>query len=719
MASKVGDEGVFHITAGDYYEGGAITIASGFYERLKIQFGDDVVWYPTVGNHETDTTDMPWLRSFYDDHLAGSVNPGPGPSPCHKTTYSWDYQNAHFVQLNMYYDGTTDEADGAFSDALYNWLVEDLDKNTKPVVFVIYHEPAYPDDRGGKDSPEGWERFWKLLNDRKVIAGLCAHSHMYARYQVDGDWETFTWEVDAGNAGRLSHGDPWQTFIDITVYDNGEVQFVTWQGMETEEFTVTDTWTAVAPTAQLIGPADGATVDANGAVLSCEPIAGAVSYQLMFGPDGNHMTLIVPEGAEPPTDIISTFPFEETWWTIRVRVSPGYTVYGIPRRIIAEKVSAQAIENLTKGTSHDYIQDAIDKAEAGDEIVVGGGIWKHYGAINFKGKNLTLRSTEPNDPDVVAATVIKGNNWQPVATFSGGEDASCVLAGFTLTDGNEGVYCELSNPTISNCIIADNGGTGILCVHSNPIISDCRIVGNGGAGIKFSNEGPVFYNVIVNCSIVGNAAEGIYGELMNIPLIVNCLVAANGTKGIHCQLSRMVMVKNCTIVENGDEGLYSLRDWITIDNCIIRGNAGQDGPEIYSSSSSMSVNFSNVQGGWEGIGNIDAGPCFVLPGYWADANDPNVVVEPNDPNAVWTEGDYHLLGGSPCIDAGDNDRVAPDKADLDGDGNTTEPTPFDLDGNPRVADGNNDGNVVVDMGAYEFFNTPPVADAGPNQTDYA
>jgi hypothetical protein len=39
--------------------------------------------------------------------------------------------------------------------------------------------------------------------------------------------------------------------------------------------------------------------------------------------------------------------------------------------------------------------------------------------------------------------------------------------------------------------------------------------------------------------------------------------------------------------------------------------------------------------------------------------------------------------------------------------NTTEPIPFDLDGNARIVDGNNDGNAVVDMGAYEYF-VPPV-----------
>jgi hypothetical protein len=74
---------------------------------------------------------------------------------------------------------------------------------------------------------------------------------------------------------------------------------------------------------------------------------------------------------------------------------------------------------------------------------------------------------------------------------------------------------------------------------------------------------------------------------------------------------------------------------VKVTNCIIWGNWPE---QIYSAS----VTYSNVQGGCPGIGNIDADPCFVQPGYWADANDPNIVVEPNDPNATWLDGDYHL-----------------------------------------------------------------------------
>jgi len=92
-----------------------------------------------------------------------------------------------------------------------------------------------------------------------------------------------------------------------------------------------------------------------------------------------------------------------------------------------------------------------------------------------------------------------------------------------------------------------------------------------------------------------------------------------------------------------------------------------------------------VQGGtgetWFGEGCIDADPLF------ADA-------------------DGRLSLGSPCIDTGSNAALPPDTADLDGDGDTTEPIPLDLDGNARIFNG------VVDMGAYELQETPIVTLSG-------
>ena len=118
--------------------------------------------------------------------------------------------------------------------------------------------------------------------------------------------------------------------------------------------------------------------------------------------------------------------------------------------------------------------------------------------------------------------------------------------------------------------------------------------------------------------------------------------------------------------------------------------------------SELTVEYTNSQGGqaavhvdplstlnWD-LGTIDVDPLFV------DADGPD-----DDPD-TWEDNDYRLQTDSLCIDAGDNEAVPPDSADLDNDGDTDEPTPFDLDGHPRIVDGDGDEEAVVDMGAYEF-----------------
>ncbi len=71
------------------------------------------------------------------------------------------------------------------------------------------------------------------------------------------------------------------------------------------------------------------------------------------------------------------------------------------------------------------------------------------------------------------------------------------------------------------------------------------------------------------------------------------------------------------------------------------------------------------------------------------------------------DAEGQLSAGSPCIDAGNNSAVLADFSDLDGDGDTAEPTPLDLARQPRfvddpaVTDSGSGGAPVVDMGAFE------------------
>ena len=97
------------------------------------------------------------------------------------------------------------------------------------------------------------------------------------------------------------------------------------------------------------------------------------------------------------------------------------------------------------GSCYKSIQQAIIQAESGDEIIVSKGIYNEN--IDFWGKNITIRSSDPNNPDIVADTVIDGGNEGYVASFYSAEDSNAVLSGFTLRNGN-GIFCDSSQSII-------------------------------------------------------------------------------------------------------------------------------------------------------------------------------------------------------------------------------------------------------------------------------
>ena len=283
--------------------------------------------------------------------------------------------------------------------------------------------------------------------------------------------------------------------------------------------------------------------------------------------------------------------------------------------------------------------------------------------------------------------------------------SNCLISGNSANSGG-GVYCYRSSPTITNCTInqnsANNGG-GIHCNAGDAVITNCTITGNsasddgGGVYCYYSNA------TIVNCTISRNAGRddsggGLYCDRSS-PAIRNCTITENAARaaggGIYCYRNSSATIINCTISENSASedggGVYCSSSDPTITNCILWSDAPE---EIYVHSGSLVVTYCDVEGGWEGEENIDADPVFVDPDG------------PDDPS-TWEDNDYRLSAGSPCIDAGNNDALPPDTADLDGDGDTAEPIPYDADGLLRVWDGDGDDIARVDMGAYEHGSFTP------------
>ncbi|UCC22637.1 MAG: hypothetical protein JSW23_00765, partial [Planctomycetota bacterium] len=139
----------------------------------------------------------------------------------------------------------------------------------------------------------------------------------------------------------------------------------------------------------LVGPGDGALVDSNGAILSCEESENAVGYELWMGLGRYDMLFLVSDTPSPPNEIISTFPSETTWWTIKARDAYGSTIYADASCIKLEEVAAQGIKNTRKRKNYSSIQRAINDASDGDKIVILPGCYQYRENINLKGRNVT------------------------------------------------------------------------------------------------------------------------------------------------------------------------------------------------------------------------------------------------------------------------------------------------------------------------------------------
>src|SRR5690606_10004100 len=139
-----------------------------------------------------------------------------------------------------------------------------------------------------------------------------------------------------------------------------------------------------------------------------------------------------------------------------------------------------------------------------------------------------------------------------------------------------------------------------------------------------------------------------------------------------------------TIAGNGSVLLTSGAT-AALHNMIIWSNGATPFSNV-GAASTVTLTFSIIEGGCPGIAGYG---CSGGAGV--------------DPQFVDLAGGNLRLGASSvAIDQGNNGLLPADTHDIDGDGNTAELLPLDLDGNARVADwGNDDAIDLVDLGAYE------------------
>jgi hypothetical protein len=319
--------------------------------------------------------------------------------------------------------------------------------------------------------------------------------------------------------------------------------------------------------------------------------------------------------------------------------------------------------SLTPGWGVDHfatIQDGIDAAGANDTVAVAAGTYNENITIGSSKDGLTLQG------ESAATTIIDGGASDSVVALNSVDGAT--VSGFTIRNGSAGngggVYVDSSDSTISGNIITGNTaslwGGGIYVNGGSPSLTNNVITDNQalfGAGTYIDYATPTYANNTIYNNTAGSCGGGLY------------------TPGSTFTIVNSIFWNNMSfdLFPNHEIMLRSGTD-LTIRHSIIQDGTGQIYALQLLGATSYSYNSTDSK----------ANPQFV------DA----------------ANGDFHLLEGSPAIDAADGD-AAP-AADFDGTPRVDDPLTANTGtGTPNYAD----------IGALEYLdeaalnNEPPTVDS--------
>ncbi len=233
-------------------------------------------------------------------------------------------------------------------------------------------------------------------------------------------------------------------------------------------------------------------------------------------------------------------------------------------------------------TAATNIQDAVDTAVAGDEIVVTNGFYA-------TGWRATVGDSTPNRVAVDKPLMLRSVNGPQSTTIDASRSGRCAyltngasLSGFTLTNGSAwrgaGLLCETTNAVVSNCVVTSNGalifgsgevdGAGVYggtlnnCTLSfnyalsSGVCAQCSFSGRGGGA---------FGCTLNNCTLIGNSVSG-----------AGVLGHGYGGGAFGCTLN------NCTLTDNNSSGPLETGSGggafdCTLDNCTLIGNSAPNG----------------------------------------------------------------------------------------------------------------------------------------------
>ncbi|NIP23794.1 MAG: hypothetical protein GWN67_01215 [Phycisphaerae bacterium] len=211
----------------------------------------------------------------------------------------------------------------------------------------------------------------------------------------------------------------------------------------------------------------------------------------------------------------------------------------------------------------------------------------------------------------------------------------CTFSGNSAMAGGGVCYIVEGNPSLDNCTFVGNSaliGGGLVNAVSAMTINNCKVSGNSG-----EYYGGAFYNeagsaTITNCIFSQNTSSfygGAIHEVMSSTSLHNCLITGNSSSlhggAMYYWFESSPKMFNCTLAGNsapvGNAIVCAIPEGggvvppsaVIASNCIF-WNGGNEIANM--DNSIITITYSDVEGGYSGLGNMTADPCFVQPEYF-------------------------------------------------------------------------------------------------------
>jgi len=227
-----------------------------------------------------------------------------------------------------------------------------------------------------------------------------------------------------------------------------------------------------------------------------------------------------------------------------------------------------------------------------------------YIAGNAANRGGAVRTSDCPSLQIENSTFIGNSATKGGALFAvncpSGMITNCIIAANSARDG-AGIVSWMSEFAITTCKITGNSadyGGGLTCLHSSLTIMSSTISGNlakqAGGAMYCSSSSPI----ISNCVISGNSADscsGIESTQNSSPIIINCIIGHNSSghdAALCCTQSSLAIIANSILWANEPAQIYLDPNGINF----------------------AVVTSTDIQGGWQGLGNINADPLFVMDG---------------------------------------------------------------------------------------------------------